>query len=195
MARQWLKWTWFRKSVKAQDTRCLEMVGNGMTPLKLAIKLMSKSEALQKIAESKCGTDERVGPAIENACIVLGGTILDKTSFLSLIWHEIDECRILTPRSKSRTLKDVAERMIEEERTFNTLCSLKESNGWFKRCLEINECFDHDILDFFVVANECDKIYERTPCGSLYIYDGCHRSLVYAYKLLTGELRVSGRSL
>ena len=38
---------------------------------------------------------------------------LDKGEFLSLIWHEIDASRLLTPKNKSRTVQDVAQRMEE----------------------------------------------------------------------------------
>jgi len=174
---------WFVKRGKSKDPRQAGTVGDRMVQLNLVIKVVSRSDILQELGERSEHVDRRLRPAIEEAVVVLGGTIQDETSFLSLIWHDIESSRILTPSGKPIALRDVAERMIAQGHTFDTLCS---SNDWFRGCLCIHERFDHAKLGWVVVTNERNGIYERTPYGSLCIYDGCHKSLVYAYRLLAG---------
>jgi len=166
---------------------------NRMRPVNLRVKVISKDIALRRLKEregSGMEVDDRLRTAIEIACVLLDGTIQDKTSFLSLIWHEIDGSRILTPSGQPRTLRDVARRMIENGWTFDKL-SLSSGTvdcdpNWFSPCLGIYGDFDHGKLGWFAVTNVDDDIYRQSPNGSLYIYDGCHKALVYAYRLLTG---------
>lgn len=119
---------------------------------------------------------------------------LSRCEFLSLIWHEIDASRLLTPKNESRAVRDVAERMIERRYTFQ---SLSRNQGlplnqhdpeWFHKCWVIDRDFDFDKFRpiWLVIANDDEK--SKAPASAkFYIYDGCHRSLVLGKRLLTGE--------
>ena len=119
---------------------------------------------------------------------------LSRCEFLSLIWHEIDASRLLTPKNESRTVKDVAKRMIEKRYTFQ---SLSRNQGlplnqhdpeWFHKCCSIDSDFDYNRFGkiWLVIANDDEKC-KAPPSAKFYIYDGCHRSLVLGKRLLTGE--------
>ena len=119
---------------------------------------------------------------------------LSRCEFLSLIWHEIDASRLLTPKNESRTVRDVAERMIEKRYTFQSLkrnlCLPRNQHDpeWFHGCWEIDRNFDFDKFRpiWLVIANDDEK-KKAPPSAKFYIYDGCHRSLVLGKRLLTGE--------
>ncbi len=119
---------------------------------------------------------------------------LSRCEFLSLIWHEIDASRLLTPKNESRAVRDVAERMIEKGFTFQSLSRnqdlpLNEHDPeWFHKCWVIDRDFDFDKFRpiWLVIANGDEK-NNAPPSAKFYIYDGCHRSLVLGKRLLTGE--------
>lgn len=135
------------------------------------------------------------------------GEIQDPEDFLSLIWHEIDASRILTPRDKPRSLRDVAQRMICAGVTFDDLsspgkkefvvksfrsrigdhiCSNYNPN-WFTKCSIIYDSFDIRKFSPIVLRKANPGERSQTPKGILYIKDGTHRCLVYAYKILKFE--------
>src|SRR5262245_60993528 len=45
----------------------------------------------------------------------------DEESFLSLIWQDIGETRLLTPKNQPRTLREVAQRAVDGAHTFKSL--------------------------------------------------------------------------
>lgn len=117
----------------------------------------------------------------------------DEASFLSLIWQESNPARLLTPPGAPRTLRDIAERMIREGHTFE---SLSKGHGrprtdhhpeWFEPCLRIDQGFDFQEIGWFAVVAATDGERKQSPRGSLYLYDGMHKSLVLAKRLLRGE--------
>lgn len=119
---------------------------------------------------------------------------LSRCEFLSLIWHEIDASRLLTPKNESRTVRDVADRMIEKGYTFQSLsrnlCLPDDQHDpkWFRECCAIDRHFDYNRFGTIclVIANSNEK--NNAPASAkFYIYDGCHRSLVLGKRLLTGE--------
>ena len=119
---------------------------------------------------------------------------LSRCEFLSLIWHEIDASRLLTPKNESRTVRDVADRMIAGGDTFQSLSRNKNlppnkhDPKWFYKCRAIDRDFDYNKFGtiWLVIANDDEKS-KAPPSAKFYIYDGCHRSLVLGKRLLTGE--------
>ena len=119
---------------------------------------------------------------------------LTKNEFLSLIWHEINDSRVLTPENESRTVLDVAQRMEEGNHTFESLSRYpsepinQHDPCWFCRCVKIYNKFTYNKFGamWLVKAKKTEK-HKAPPSAKYYIYDGCHRSLVLGKRLLEGE--------
>jgi hypothetical protein len=58
---------------------------------------------------------------------------------------------------------------------------------WFEPCVRIDAAFDFNQFGLVVVeaANDCER--RKSPCGSFYLFDGIHRTLVLAKRLLKNE--------
>ena len=117
----------------------------------------------------------------------------DEATFFSLIWQESDPARLLTPNDQSRTLHDVANRLIHSGYTFE---SLTKSLGlplnqhhpeWFERCVPIDGAFDFNQFGWIAVEAANDGERKQSPCGSFYIFDGMHKTLVLAKRLMKKE--------
>jgi len=121
-------------------------------------------------------------------------TLEDEESFLSLIWHEIDASRLLTPPGGSRTLKDIAQRMTDRSLTFGRLATdlgLPKSQhdpAWFKKCVSIDTRFDYGLFGWTIVVSATDHEQEQSPYGTFYIHDGCHKALVLSKRLICNEI-------
>jgi hypothetical protein len=161
------------------------------------MKQIDSSDILKRIEERRAHdhhVDERLIYAVKRARNLFLFTVHDEASFLSLIWHERSQSRLLTPRGQPRTLADVAGRMIENRWTFSSLCcpmSLPAEDehdpSWFRSCKRIDAEFSFDEFDFIglMPANDCER--RQSPGGKFYIYDGAHKTLVLAYRLLAKQ--------
>jgi hypothetical protein len=137
--------------------------------------------------------DARLIGAVKAAISLSLFTIHDEASFLSLVWQEIDDSRLLTPLGQSRTLADVAARIVANRWTIDSLSrpmGLPQSEhrpGWFEPCVTINSEFNFEDFDFvgLVAANDSER--RQSPRGTFYIYDGAHKTLVLAHRLLTKQ--------
>jgi len=120
-------------------------------------------------------------------------TLEDEQSFLSLIWQEIDPTRLLTPRGQPRTLADVAGRMIANSWTFSSLCHpmgqvpTHHAPGAFESYRALDADFDFSKFDFIAVTPAKESERRQSPSGTYYIYDGVHRSLVLAHRVMNGQ--------
>lgn len=124
--------------------------------------------------------------------------IEDEATFLSLIWQESDPARLLTPNGRPRTLRDVGERLIGAGYTFE---SLAKSQGqlrsqhdpqWFEPCVRIDAAFDFTQFGCIAVVAANDGERTQSPCGSFYLFDGMHRTLVLAKRILKRETAFQG---
>lgn len=156
-----------------------------------------KKTALQELDDRRSAgnhIDNRLFTAIEKARGLYTFLLQDKTSFLSLIWHARDDSRLLTPDGSSRTLRDVAERMIANNWTFDKLSSNlgfpagQHNSEWFKKCLPINKHFNHALFGRIALVQANDDERKESPSGSFYIYDGTHKSLVLSKLLIVNKL-------
>ena len=118
----------------------------------------------------------------------------DEESFLSLIWHEIDASRLLTPKGESRCLQDVANRFNKRNYTFEKLSESMNLSAnqhdphWFEACIPINNNFEYENFGWIVIQEANENEMKQSPCGTFYIYDGAHKSLVLATKLKEKEI-------
>jgi len=159
-------------------------------------KLISKKQALNelcRIGESGFHVESRVEKAIKQAETLYDGVLETRQEFLHLIWHEVDPSRILTPPREPRALEDVVQRMIEQNWDFTMLSKgeihseINYEPSWFKQCEKIDMNFDHERLDWVILVPAKPDEKEQSPDGTHYIYDGCHKTLVYAHRLLTDK--------
>ena len=161
------------------------------------MKQVPKERVLRKIKEVRkvgCRVDERLIDQIRTSKEAFSMTLEDRESLLSLIWHEIDASRLLTP-GDSRTLKDVVQRMIEKSLTFEALTTNldfpknQHDPKWFEKCALIDAKFDYELFEWITVVGATDQEHEQSPHGTFYIYDGCHKALVLSKRLLCNEIR------
>jgi hypothetical protein len=130
-----------------------------------------RAEAFRMIRETRDAVhwvDPYVDGAVEDAEKIYHVRFQDDERFLALIFPEMDGCRILTPPDEPRTLRDVANRIIYNEWTFDELV---EDMGLDARL--------HD-PGMFAKTRYIDETF--------FIYDGFHRSLVLAKYLLEEEV-------
>jgi len=149
---------------------------------------LARKALLQRV-ENDLKVDKRLLDEIKKGDLYLI-PLEDEHSFFSLIWHAIDDSRILTPQGQSRTLHDVTQRLIDNNYNFTALSSdlglnSKQHNPkWFDKCKKINDNFDIDKFGWIAVTPATEDELRSSPKGTFYIYDGTHKSLVLAKRLL-----------
>ncbi len=150
-------------------------------------------QELKRIADREEHIDSRVFSAISMAEGLYEIYITDQDAFLSLIWQESDPVRFLTPKGQPRTLKDVTERFISKGYSFRALkvdsCTGQCDPEWFKVCEQLDDSFDIKRFGYVVIVQPNDNERNQSPRGSFYIYDGVHKTLVYAKRLLKRETK------
>jgi hypothetical protein len=159
------------------------------------MEAIAKDEALRRFASTRRSgehVDERLFGAIRGSQALYKISLSDAESFHSLIWQERAETRLLTPRGQPRTMRDISCRL----RHFGGLTNLastldvpqnQHNPEWFRTCVLIDKAFDFSRFGWISIAQPTDGERHQSPAGSFYIYDGVHRTLVLAKRLLTGE--------
>ena len=90
----------------------------------------------------------------------------------------------LTPAGKSRTLKEVVDRILKAypyESPIQVFKQLSEDEPWFERCFLISARFDSRLIGELLIRPL--TVYEKpahSPKIRFYLEDGNHRALVYA---------------
>lgn len=136
--------------------------------------------------------DSRLLASVRDSQALYLFRLYDEDSFLSLIWQEIDSTRLLTPRGQPRTLKEIGLRL-RAWRGFSELASAlglprtEHRPEWFDRCVHIDTGFDYARFGWISVVHPTDSERRQSPSGSFYIYDGVHRAVVLAKRLLAQE--------
>jgi len=93
----------------------------------------------------------------------------------------------LTPEGKSRTLKDIVDRVMKAypyESPIKIFKHLSDDEPWFNRCFIISARFDPRLLGELLIRPLA--AYEKPAHSSeiqFYLEDGNHRALVYAISL------------
>ena len=123
--------------------------------------------------------------------------LTSEKEFMSLVWHEIDDSRLLTPSNCPRTMADVVDRLLEKGYSFEDLSqdmdlpSNQHKPKWFRRCCEIYNNFSYDKFKrkpiWLRPLNHGEK--DQSPQGNFYILDGCHRALVLAKLLRENKIQ------
>ena len=90
----------------------------------------------------------------------------------------------LTPKGKSRTLKEVVDRILKvysHESSIQVFKQLSEDEPWFEGCFLISARFDPRLMGELLIRPLAT--YEKpshSPKIRFYLEDGNHRALVYA---------------
>lgn len=113
------------------------------------------------------------------------GRLATKAEFLKLVWQSIDATRSLTPVGEPRTLSDCANRLSAFGWEFQTL--VQAGFEWFRRSVDIDAAFDYGKLGLVALTPLNEPERRETPAGNYYIYDGVHKSIVLAKRLLRRE--------
>ena len=118
---------------------------------------------------------------------------LSEADFYDLVFMEANDAvwannqklvDILTPEGKSRTLKEVVDRILKvypHESPIKVFKQLSEDEPWFEGCFIISARFDPRLLGELLVRPLA--AYEKpahSPKIRFYLEDGNHRALVYA---------------
>ncbi len=116
-------------------------------------------------------------------------TLETEGDFLGLVWQSVEATRPLTPPGQPRSLQDCAFQLRHFQWTFNSL--VLAGYEWFQKCVAIDGAFDLEKFGWVAVTPLVAGELRETPHGSHYVYDGVHKSIVLAKRLLRGELQYS----
>ena len=98
----------------------------------------------------------------------------------------------LTPADKSRTLKDVVDRIVKvypHKSPIKIFKQLSEDEPWFEGCFIISARFDSRLLGELLIRDLTayeKPAHSHSPEIEFYLEDGNHRALVYAIFLRLG---------
>jgi hypothetical protein len=113
-------------------------------------------------------------------------TLESQDEFLRLIWQATTDTRPLAPPGGARTLGDCAARLSAFQWSFRSL--VEAGHSWFEKCISIDAEFVLDNIGWVAVTPSLPTELGETPHGTLYVYDGVHKALVLAKKLLHEEV-------
>ena len=108
---------------------------------------------------------------------------LEKDRFLSVIWLDIPRTNLIIPEG-SRTIRDVAKKMVSEGHTFQSLVedcrswSVEDCKSWFVECCKIDSDFKYCEFGTIWLKKATDEERCQSPSGKYHIDHGAHRSLV-----------------
>ena len=151
-------------------------------------------ETLERRQAAGYHVDQRLLRGVNRTRSLFLLSMEDENSYLSLIWQESDPARLLTPAGHPRTLRDVATRLIESDRSFEMLSHdlgfqrNQHQPEWFERCIPIDSDFNFEYFGWLAIVLPTGNERDQSPTGSFYIFDGIHKSLVLAKKLFNQEV-------
>lgn len=133
-----------------------------------------------------CHVDDRLLAQIDAPGELFVDVLPTCADYLRLVWQSIDAARPLVPVERPRTLRDCASRLESFEWRFQALVA--QGYPWFEKCARLDQAFDWSKLGWIAVTPLLHAESRSNPQGSYYIYDGAHKSIVLAKRLLCREL-------
>jgi len=105
--------------------------------------------------------------------------------FLRLIWQSVPSTHSLAPPGRPRTLRACASRLDRFSWDFSSLT--EQNSTWFHECVAIDRNFSYEAFGLLAIVEANAHELHETPEGTFYIFDGVHRSIVLAKRLLRGQ--------
>ncbi len=152
------------------------------------------SNKLNELNNSGLHVNNKVIKAIKNA-INIKKIMLSEDEFFNLVWIQINGVRILSEKNKPRTLKDIVNKMNKNNYDFQFLASnqifdqINHDLSWFEKCNNIYANFNFNKFKYLFLYSLNENERSSSPNGSYYLFDGNHKSLVYAKKIIDGDLK------
>jgi hypothetical protein len=140
---------------------------------------------LERHQASGFHVDDRLRSEVDKPGEMYLDVLATREEFLRLVWQSIDATRPLTPVGAPRTLLDCACRLSTFGWEFQAL--VQAGFEWFRPCADIDKAFDYDKVGLVALTPLSESERRETTAGSYYIYDGVHKSIVLAKRLLRGE--------
>ena len=140
---------------------------------------------LERHEASGLHVDGRLWREVDQPGEMFLGELATREEFLRLVWQSIPDTRPLTPVGEPRTLSDCANRLSIFGWEFQTL--VQAGFEWFRRCVDIDAAFDYGKVGLVALTPLNEQEKRETLAGNYYIYDGVHKSIVLAKRLLRGE--------
>jgi hypothetical protein len=157
----------------------------------LGLKTLTKTDAasvhsiLDEHQALGLHVDHRLRHEIDEPGDMFLGTIDREDEFLRLVWQSNEDTRLLTPLGKPRTLFDCASRLLTFGWQFQRL--VQAGWNWFRPCVDIDTAFDYGKVGLVGLTPLVESEKRETVAGNYYIYDGVHKSIVLAKRLLRRE--------
>jgi hypothetical protein len=106
--------------------------------------------------------------------------------FFSLVWQAIPDTGAIAPAGQPRSIFDCGSRLASFSWSFRAL--VMDGHQWFQKCIDIDEGFDSGKFGLIAITPLLADEQRVTPHGTYYVYDGVHKSIVLAKKLLRREM-------
>jgi hypothetical protein len=124
-------------------------------------------------------------------------TISSADEFLALQLRDHDASKCLTPPGESHRLRDIIDRMNAKGWTFEKLAddaldlgNVKRDINWFKKLLDLDRKFEVAKMGPLALHPR-EGLKERAPAlEALEVYEGLHRALVLAQRLLSRRVEM-----
>jgi hypothetical protein len=140
---------------------------------------------LERHQASGFHVDDRLRGEVDQPGEMYLDFLATKEEYLRLVWQSIDATRPLTPVGEPRTLLDCAFRLSTFGWEFQNL--VQAGFEWFRPCVDIDEAFDYGKVGLVALTPLSKSERRETTTGNYYIYDGVHKSIVLAKRILRGE--------
>jgi hypothetical protein len=153
------------------------------------VKMISPAEARKILIARQTGgdhVDSRLLRELDAPGNLHLLTLKTSDEFLSLIWQSNNECRPLAPAGQSRTLYDCVLRLEQHGWSFRKLC--EAGYPWFEKCVGIDDSFDISRFHWVALTPCTNGELRESPRGNYYIFDGVHKTMVLAKKLIRNEV-------
>lgn len=141
---------------------------------------------LERRRDAGFHVDDRLLREVQRPGALYLATLGTGEAFLSLVWQSTEKTRPLTPVGAPRTLRDCVARLHVYNWSF---LRLRDTGyPWFDTCVALDQEFDYGKFGWVALVPLNDHERRESPSGTYYVFDGVHKTLVLAKKLVRQEV-------